>query len=76
MYDPNDHKTIQKLLDLFGKEECLRCGFLGRDDNATLFLAIIGTGYLLDILAAEVDALHEAYAAGYRQGYQQAKDGF
>lgn len=76
MYEPDQHKTIQKLLDLFGEKECLRCGFLGRDDNSTLFLTIIGTGYLLEVLAAEITAPHEAYAAGYQNGYTQCRDGF
>ncbi len=76
MYDPDDHKILNKLLDLFGEPECLRLGFLGKDDNATLFVSPKGLGYLLDVLAAELTSLHEAYSAGYDQGHTQAKDGF
>lgn len=76
MYDPDDHKIVRKLLDKFGEAECLRLGFLGRDDNATLYVSPKGLGYLLDVLAAELGSLPEAYAAGYDQGYTQAKDGF
>ena len=75
MYDPDDHKILHKLLDLFGEPECLRLGFMGKDDNATLFVSPKGLGYLLDVLAAELTSVHEAYAAGYDQGYTQAKDG-
>ena len=76
MYDPDDHKIIRKLLDLFGEAECLRLGFLGKDDNATLYVSPKGLGYLLDVIAAELGSLPDAYAAGYDQGYAQAKDGY
>jgi hypothetical protein len=76
MYDPDDHKILRKLLDLFGEPECLRLGFLGKDDNATLYVSPKGLGYLLDVIAAELASLPEAYAAGYDQGYTLAKDGF
>ena len=76
MHDPDDHKIIRKLLDLFGETECLRLGFLGRDDNATLYVSPKGLGYLLDVIAAELVSIPEAYAAGYDQGYTQAKDRF
>ncbi len=75
MYESDHHKTIKKLLDLFGETECLRLDFLGKDDNATLYLSPPGTGYLIDVLAAELETLQEAYAAGYQQGSDQAKDG-
>lgn len=76
MHDPNDHKIIRKLLNHFGEPECLRLGFLGKDDNATLYISAKGLGYLLDVLAAERVTFHEVYAAGYDQGYTQAKDGY
>jgi hypothetical protein len=76
MYDPDEHRTIAKLLGLFGEKECLRLSFLAKDDNARLLLTTIGTGYLVDVEAREVNTLHEAYAAGYSQEYDQAKDGF
>ncbi len=76
MYDPEEHKTIKKLLRLFGENECLRLGFLVKNDNQTLGLTIVGTGFLLDIEAQEVSTLHEAYAAGFEHGCSQAKDGF
>jgi hypothetical protein len=74
MYDAEKKYTIAKLLDDFGKDECLRCGLLAKDDNETLSLTAIGMGYLLDIEASNVKTLHEAYAAGFRQGYEQAED--
>jgi hypothetical protein len=76
MYDPNDHKIIATLLAQFGDLDCQRLGFLGRDDNATLFVTAKGLGYLLDVVAAERTTLQEAYAAGYDQGYVQAREGF
>lgn len=76
MYDPDDHKIIRKLLDLFGETECLSLGSLGRDDNATLYVTPKGLGYLLDVIAAALRSLPAAYAAAYDQGYTQAKDGF
>lgn len=76
MHDPNDYKIITKLLDHVGEAECQRLGFLSKDDNATLRISPKGLGYLLDVLAAELTSLHEAYAAGYDQGHTQAKDGF
>jgi hypothetical protein len=76
MYDPDDHKTINALLGHFGKSECLRLGFLSRDDNATLYVSPKGFGYLIDVLAAERSSVHEAYSAGYDQGYAHAKDGY
>ena len=74
MYDAEKKYTISKLLEDFGKDECLRCGLLAKDDNETLSLTAIGMGYLLDIEASNVKTLHEAYLAGYKQGYEQAKD--
>ncbi len=32
-------------------------------------------GYLIDVVAAGVNALPDAYAAGYKQGHTQAEDG-
>ncbi|MBU1210172.1 MAG: hypothetical protein KJ587_02740 [Alphaproteobacteria bacterium] len=76
MYDSDDHKIVSKLLDHFGEAESLRLGFLGKDDNATLYVSAKGLGYLLDVLAADLDTLQAAYAAGYDQGYTQARDGY
>ncbi len=55
-------------------DECVRLGFLKKDDNETLFLSPVGTGYLLDVGMNGVETPHEAYAAGFEQGYRQAKD--
>lgn len=74
MYDPNDHKIIATLLARFGDLECLRLGFLARDDNATLFVTAKGLGYLLDVVAADCTTLQDAYAAGYDQGLGQARE--
>ncbi len=71
MHNPEEHKTIQKLLSLFSEQECLRLGFLVKNDNQTLGVTIVGTGFLLDIEAREVTTLHEAYAAGFEQGQAQ-----
>ena len=75
MYDTDHHKSIKTLLDLFGEAECLRLEFLDKDDNATLCLSPAGMGYLIDVLATELETPHEAYAAGYQQGYTQGKEG-
>lgn len=75
MYDLEEHKTIKKLLSPFGENECSRLGFLVKSDNQTLGLTIVGTGFLLDIEAREVETQHEAYAAGFEQGHRQAKSG-
>ena len=37
-YNPEEHKSIKKLLSLFGEKECLRLGFLVKNDNQTLGL--------------------------------------
>jgi len=75
MYDPDHHKIIGSLIDRVGsKEECLRLGFLGKDDNETLFLTAAGFGYLLDVGAREIDTIAEAYAAGFQQGHDLASD--
>jgi len=76
MHDPDDHRIIERLIELLGQHECLSLGFIVRDDNATLHVSAKGLGYLLDVLAAELNSLHEAYAAGYDQGYTQARDGY
>jgi len=76
MYDPDDIKIINTLRDQFGEAECLRLGFLGKDDNATLYVSAKGLGYLLEVVAGEITLIHESYAAGYDQGYNQAKDGY
>jgi hypothetical protein len=71
MYDAEKHKTILGLIERVGSEkECLRLGFLGRDDNETLFLTSAGMGYLLDVVARDTKTFAEAYAAGYEQGQQ------
>jgi len=72
MHDPDNQKTIQKLVESFGTDDCLRLGFLDQDDNATLRLTRGGFGYLLDVEAVEVDSLAEAYAAGYQRGFGHA----
>lgn len=76
MYDEDHHKTIAQLITLIGtKEKCLSFGFLVKDDNATMYLSPAGLGYLLDVVARDVSALPDAYAAGYIQGQTQAKEG-
>jgi len=76
MYDPDHHRTIAQLIDHVGnKEECLRLGFLVNDDNETLRLSPVGMGYLIDVVAADVNTLPEAYAAGYKQGHTQSEEG-
>jgi hypothetical protein len=77
MYDEDHHKTIAQLISRIGsQEECLRLGFLAKDDNATLRLSPVGMGYLIDVVASDISALPDAYAAGYKQGHSQAKEGF
>ncbi|OQW32374.1 MAG: hypothetical protein A4E20_14030 [Nitrospira sp. SG-bin2] len=76
MYDEDHHKTIAQLISRIGsQEECLRLGFLSKDDNATLRLSPAGMGYLIDVVASDVSALPDAYAAGYTQGHTQAEEG-
>lgn len=75
MYDEDHHKTIAQLIRHIGsQEECLRLGFLAKDDNATLHSSPTGMGYLIDVVAGDVTALPDAYAAGYKQGETQACD--
>ena len=57
------------------QEECLRLGFLSKDDNATLHLSPSGMGYLIDVVASEITALPDVYAAGYIQGQTQSEEG-
>ena len=76
MYDQDDHKTIAQLIALIGsKEKCLSLGFLVMDDNATMYLSPAGMGYLIDVVASDVSALPDAYAAGYKQGHTQLEEG-
>lgn len=68
MYDKDDHKTISSLIEKIGsKERCLQLDFLLEDDNQTLFLTPIGLGYLLNVVAGDIDSLAEAYRAGFKQ---------
>lgn len=72
MYDKDNHKIIGSLIDKLGsKEECLRLGFLDKNDNETLIITTAGYGYLLQVVAAEVDTLAGAYAAGYQQACEE-----
>ena len=74
MYDEDHHRTIVQLISHIGnQEECLRLGFLSRDDNATLHLSPAGMGYLIDVVAGDITTLPDAYAAGYKQGHTQAE---
>ncbi len=74
MYDEDHHKTIAQLIRRIGsQEECFRLGFLAKDDNATMHLSPVGMGYLIDIVAGDVNALPDAYAAGYKQDRAQTK---
>lgn len=76
MYDKDHHKTIAQLIRLIGsQEECIRLGFLQKDDNATLHLSPAGMGYLIDVVASDLTALPDAYAAGYKQGHAQSEVG-
>jgi len=75
MYDEDHHNTIAQLIRRIGsQEECLRLGFLAKDDNATLHLSPAGMGYLIDVVTSEIKALPAAYAAGYKQGHTQARE--
>ena len=68
MYDKDDHKTVAALIEKIGsKERCLQLDFLAENDNKTLFLTPIGLGYLLNVVAGEIDSLPEAYRAGFKQ---------
>ncbi len=72
MYDPDDHKTIESLIEKVGsKEECLRLGFIDKDDNETLYISTAGLGYLLHVVARDVNSLAEAYAAGFDAAYEE-----
>lgn len=76
MYDEDHHKTIAQLISRIGSQEkCLRLGFLGKDDNATLRLSPAGLGYLIDVVACDISALPDANAAGYKQGQAQSEEG-
>jgi hypothetical protein len=69
MQDPGMLKMARKLIEEVGsKEECLRLGFLGKDDNETLFVTSLGGAFLFDVVVPETDTLAEAYAAGWRKG--------
>lgn len=76
MYDEDHHRTIAQLIGRIGsQEECLRLGFfLAKDDNATLHLSPAGMGYLIDVVASQITALPDAYAAGYIQGQTRARE--
>lgn len=75
MYDEDHDKTIAQLIGRIGSQEkCLQLGFLAKDDNATLHLSPAGMGYLVDVVASEITALPDAYAAGYKQGHTQARE--
>lgn len=68
MYDKDDHKTVEALIEKIGsKERCLHLNFLAENDNKTLFLTPIGMGYLLNVVAGEIDSIPEAYRAGFKQ---------
>ena len=71
---PQDDRAIDYAIG--SKEKCLSLGFLVKDDNATMYLSSAGLGYLLDVVAGDVCALPDAYAAGYKQGQTHAKEGF
>ena len=74
MHDPDHHKTIANLIHLVGgKDECLRLGFLGQDDNQTLILSPLGLGYLIDVVAGDVESLAESYALGFAQASSQTE---
>ena len=74
MYDEDHHKTIAQLIGRIGsQEECLRLDFLAKDDNATLHLSPAGMGYLIDVVASDITAFPDAYAAGYIQGQTRAR---
>ena len=70
MHDPDHHHTIEKLIETIGsKDECLRLGFVGKDDNETLYLTPVGTGFLIDVEGRDIQSIAEAYAAGFEQGH-------
>jgi hypothetical protein len=72
MRDPEIHKMVGKLIEKVGsRDECLRLGFLGKDDNETLFVTASGGDFLFGVIARDIDTLAEAYAAGWRKGCAQ-----
>lgn len=70
MFDEKDtEKIVGSLIEKIGSAEaCYRLGFLVEADNGELAYTGAGFGYLLQVEAAELDSLAEAYAAGYQQG--------
>lgn len=72
MQDPEMLKMARKLIEEVGsKDECLRLGFLGKDDNETLFVTSLGGAFLSGVVVPEIDTVAEAYAAGWREGCAQ-----
>lgn len=72
MYD-EDHHNNGATDQTHRQSECYRLGFLAKDDDATMHLSPVGMGSLIDIVADDVNALPDVYAAGYKQGRAQTK---
>lgn len=64
--DFQNMQQIQRLVDRLGEAECKRLGFLVDDDRGVATLTTAGMGYRIDIQAAGIRNLAEAYAAGYQ----------
>ncbi len=66
VFDFQNMQQIRSLVDRLGEAECKRLGFLFDDERGVATLTTAGLGYLLDIEAAGISTLAEAYAAGYQ----------
>lgn len=57
MHDPEMQKMVRKLIEeVLSKEECLRLGFLGKDDNETLFITPLGAAFLFGVVVPEINS--------------------
>lgn len=65
--DFQNMQQIQRLVDILGESESKRLGFLTDDERCVATLTIAGMGYLIDIQAAGITSVAEAYAAGFQQ---------
>ena len=74
MYDEDREKTTAALMEDVGdKAECLRLGFLDKDDNEILHPTPCGMGYLLDVRAGELSNPAEIYAAAWNSAIAHEK---
>ncbi len=72
VFEMESVRQVEALVQAVGDmEACKLLGFIAEDDRGIISLSVAGLGYLLQVRAAGVTDLAEAFAAGYDCAWEE-----